>query len=84
MNVRSAKTSATLAFLLLALGAVFSSCGGYSTEDAEAWCDQELEAREASGCFNPSTYENCVTAHEECGDDAVPNDGCPLEYECLE
>lgn len=78
----------TAAITLLAVLGVFvlgaSGCGGFSTEDAEARCDQEAEARSGGGCFSDTTYDACVTAYEECGEDVQINDACPLSYSCPE
>lgn len=61
-----------------------SGCGGFNTEDAEARCEQEEEARGEGSCFNAVAFEGCVAAFEECGDDVVINDACPLTFTCPE
>lgn len=79
MKVRSV-TLLVMGFAM-AMGGL-ASCGGFSTEEAEARCDQEEEARAGGGCFTSTTYQECVLAYEECGEDVVANDKCPLEFEC--
>lgn len=81
--VRSA--AATFVFSLSAFALLGSgACGGFSTEEAEARCDQEAEARSGGGCFTDVAYEECVAAFEECGGDVLINDGCPLSFTCAE
>ncbi|MBK6513507.1 MAG: hypothetical protein IPM79_19910 [Polyangiaceae bacterium] len=78
-------TAATLVFTLAAFAMVGSaSCGGFSTEEAEARCDQEAEARAGGGCFTDAAYEQCVSAHEECGDDILIQESCPVSFSCGE
>lgn len=73
-----------LALMALALGAALfgAACGGFSSEEAEARCTQEEEARAGGGCFDDTAYDECVVAFEECGSDVVINDGCPLTFTC--
>lgn len=72
---------AALTFVVMG-SAAFVACGGFSTEEAEARCDQEEAARAGGGCFTDVTYDSCVAAYEECGEDVDANDSCPLEYVC--
>ena len=73
-----------LVSLFVLLPFVSASCGGFSTEEAEARCDQEQLAREEGGCFTEFTYDDCVAAFEECGEDVTIDDSCPLAFVCPE
>lgn len=65
-----------------AIAILTSACGGFSTEEAEARCDAEQEARSGGGCFDEIAYDACVAAYEECGSDANIDDSCPLSFTC--
>lgn len=84
--MNASRTFARAAALVASLAAahLLTGCGGFSTEEAEARCDQESTARSGGGCFSDVTYDACVTAFEECGEDVVINDACPLTYTCAE
>lgn len=73
-----------IALFGLAVAVFTPACGGFSTEDAEARCDEEQKAREVGGCFDALAYDACVAAYEECGSDVNIDDGCPLGFTCPE
>ncbi len=69
---------AGLVTLLLLVG-----CGGFSEDKATKLCNQEQEARGDSACFDDATYQECLDAYEECGDDVdVDDSGCGPVYSC--
>ncbi|MFO0548062.1 MAG: hypothetical protein U0271_06725 [Polyangiaceae bacterium] len=68
--------SAMLAFV------VVGCTSGLSTDDAEARCDQERDARDNGGCFEDTTYDECVAAYEDCGEDVNITESCPVQYVC--
>lgn len=71
--------------LLAATSLVFgAACGGFSEEDAIARCDQERAARGAEACFNDVTYDECVAAYQDCGEDVEVAESCPPQYTCPE
>lgn len=60
-------------------------CGGFSTQEAMERCEEEETARAGGGCFSATTYDSCTAAYEDCGSDAIPDEGsCPLTYSCAE
>lgn len=74
--------SLALPVLGFAFAVLTSACGGFSTEKAEARCDQEEEARQGGACFDANAYDACVLAYEECGQDVDISDSCPLSFTC--
>lgn len=79
---RFALRSVAVAVVGFAIAVVTSACGGFSTEEAEARCDAEQEARDGGGCFDGPAYDECVTAYEECGSDVDIDDSCPPTFTC--
>ena len=80
---RTAFRSVAVAVVGFAIAVVTSACGGgFSTEEAEARCDAEQEARDLGGCFDDVAYDECVVAYEECGSDVNIDDSCPLSFTC--
>jgi hypothetical protein len=65
-----------------AIAVLSTACGGFSTEDAEARCDAEQEARGIGGCFDDAAYDECIVAYEECGSDVNIDDSCPIAFTC--
>ncbi len=59
-------------------------CGGFSEEEATERCNQEQTARGLGGCFTLSTYDNCMAAYQECGEDTDILEECPVQYVCPE
>jgi len=65
--------------LLFVLGS--ASCG-YSSDEAKTKCDL---ARDAQGnCFNDATYDACISCFEDCGQECVVAESCPVQYSCPE
>lgn len=80
---RSLRYSGALLALGLTCGLGFG-CGGFTEEEAVARCDQEQEARGGGGCFTLPVYDECVAAFQDCGDDVVIEESCPMQYSCPE
>jgi hypothetical protein len=76
--------SVAVAVFGFAIAVLSSACGGFSTEEAEARCDAEQEARQGGACFDGVAYDACVAAYEECGSDVTIDDGCPLSFTCAD
>lgn len=83
MNSKTLRYAGALLSLSLTCGMAVA-CGGFSDEEAIARCDQELDARGGGGCFTLPTYDECVGAFQDCGDDVVIGESCPLSYSCPE
>lgn len=72
---------------LVTLGAFFAlfcaACGsGVSESDAQARCDQEKAAK--AGFFTQSSYDQCVSCQEDCGDDCRAQSTSPETYKCVD
>jgi len=59
---------------------VLAGCGGYSSEEAKTKCDLARQAQ--ATCFDDATYNACLSCLEECGQDCVLAESCPLQYTC--
>jgi hypothetical protein len=66
--------------LLLSLMALALSCGGWSTEEATAQCEEERERLQS--CFDAAAMEQCIACHEDCGGDCSLVIGQPCVYSC--
>ncbi len=84
MKVARFAAASLVASSLAVLSIGFAACSGFSTEDAEARCDQEQEARGGGGCFDALEYDACVAAFEECGDSVTVAESCPVTFSCPE
>jgi hypothetical protein len=60
--------------------ALAPGCGGYSSEDAKVYCDQEEQA--LAFCFDEKVYDECIHCYEECGVDCDRTASCPEQYVC--
>lgn len=70
-----------LALLLFSVASP-AGCGGYSTEDAKTYCDQEQQA--LAFCFTDAVYQECIDCYVECGVDCDRQATCPEEYVCTD
>lgn len=70
------------AVALVSVATIVLACSGYSEEEAKERCDQEATAHAGGACFDASTTQSCIDAHQECGDDAIDDGACPLKYTC--
>jgi hypothetical protein len=80
--IRSAIRGASVVLSVLAIACLCVACAGFSEEEAAARCDQEEEARAAGGCFTAATYDACLAAYEECGEDVDIDEACPPTFRC--
>ena len=68
--------------LVVVGAAALMSCSGLSEQDATDRCSQEQTAR-GSTCFDDSSFATCVSAAEECDQDAIIDETkCPITYTC--
>jgi hypothetical protein len=81
---RALRTGGAVLSLCL-VGSLAWGCAGFSDEEATARCDQEEEARGGGTCFTAVTYDSCIQAYTDCGDDTVVvEESCPVTYSCPE
>lgn len=70
------------AILVITSMAVFGCGSGLSAEDAAIRCDQEKTSK--GMLFGPTTYAECLSCYEECGDSCAPISTSPPTYKCAD
>ena len=70
--------------ILAVLSFLPAGCGGFSEEDATAWCDQESNARGVCSPAGSAAYDQCISCYEDCGNDCQAQNHCPEEWVCPE
>ena len=68
--------------IVAALALLPSGCGGFSEDDATAWCDAQAKARPVCSPSGSSAYQACISCYEDCGDDCTAQNHCPEEWVC--
>ncbi len=58
-----------------------ASCGsGKSEASATEACDKQRKAQ--SQCFSDAVFADCVSCQEQCGNNCLQNETCPLTFHC--
>ena len=73
--------------IVLALSLAVVGCdGGFSDEEAQQRCDQELQARGSgqNSCMTEQAYDECIAAYTECGSDVRIAETCPSTFVCTD
>jgi hypothetical protein len=78
------KSSVFVALSLSIAALALPGCDeGFTTEEAEARCEEEKKAYGDSGCVTELVFDACVASYEECGDaTTIEANTCPLSYAC--
>ncbi len=69
-----------LALTFVGLVAVASCGSGKSEASATESCNKQREAQRQ--CFNAAVFAACVKCQEECGNDCLQTETCPLMFHC--
>jgi hypothetical protein len=78
--MRTVSKLALTSVAALLVAALAPGCGGYSQEDAVAYCEVERDSKAA--CYNDTSYNACVDCFAECGSECVALATCPATYTC--
>ncbi len=71
------------AVLLMISSMAALGCGsGLSLEEAAVRCDQEKSAK--GQLFGKTTYQECLSCFQECGDTCAPISTSPPTYSCAD
>ncbi len=72
--------------VLVSSVAMLSGCeNGFSDEEAVDRCDEEQaahDAGQATSCMTEESYDLCVSAYTECGEDVEIIETCPTKFQC--
>ena len=63
----------------LGITACLAACGGYSTQEAYARCEQERSTKQT---VDDDAFKQCVACHEDCGLDCEAAGTSPEQYAC--
>ena len=76
------RTVGAAAVLVITSLAALGCGSGLSVEDATIRCDQEKAAKGA--LFSTTTYNECLTCYETCGNECSSVASSPPTYKCAE